>query len=191
MDKDLTAPLRDEIGLAIEAAMSVTPDPSLAAHVRARVDLERTKPIRWRGWQLAVGAACVAMVAAVVPALWPRDRNAADPAPMLAASHPFHVVPYATPAEPPPLLIAHRAQPNGLSRGSADAATSRAAAPRLSPDAAALRGYVAYLRQVRNDGPMAEAVQPASGPLELPTITIARIAIDPLPRLEAVTGERQ
>lgn len=188
MDEDrLTSSLRDEIGRAIEAVLSVPPPPSLAATVRARVDLERarTRSPRWMTWQLAaVTAIAVAVVSTVlVSRLW-RPESSVAPSTIAAVSTTV-AAPYAGAVRPVSLGS------NTSAALPAPASLRLSAAPGLSPDAIALREYVTSLRQRRIAAATLAASPTAIQVLELPAITIERIAIDPLPLLEAVTGERQ
>jgi hypothetical protein len=186
MDEDrLTVSFRDEIGLAIEAATSVTPAPGLAAAVRARVDRERARRMHWITWQLAVACGLIFVIASgvVLPRL--RDVKTDMRGALIAATHLNRAA---------PLVEAVRPLRRPTERSAALRVTAQARTPapdRLSDQAIALRDYVASLRHVRIDLATVSAMASTSRPLEFPAITIERIAIDPLPRLEAVTGERR
>ena len=181
MDPDVRASLRDELGLAIEAVMAVTPAPSLAAQVRARVDRERSKSAVSTMWPLTAWATLAVLVAsgAALTLLFRAQETTTSR--MIAAAPLNATVPYVAGAQPAPVWI--DIAPTARRTGPAQVFSS----PTLSPQAAALRDYVAYLR---NSGSAAEASSPTP-PLTLPAITLEPIAIDPLPQLDAIAGERQ
>jgi hypothetical protein len=185
MDQELKASLRDDLGLAIEEVMAVTPAPSLAAHVRARVDRERSRPAVWNMRPLAVLATLVVLI--IVGAglsLLLREAEPRGPR-AIAARRLIAPVPYVAAAQSARVHI-------DVSTSSRGTKTPRVLSSSiLSPQATALRDYVAYLRTPRtNDQSAAETPSPTQV-LTLPAITLEPIAIDPLPQLDAVAGDRQ
>ena len=80
MDENaLDRAFRDELGLAIEAAMGIEPAPELKVHVHARIDRERATVRRWMPWQLATIAAAAVLIAAMTFTSWRRDHEADRP----------------------------------------------------------------------------------------------------------------
>ena len=170
--------LRDEIGLAIEASMAVEPAPELRAQVRARVDRERAQAGHWFRWQLASVGALVTVIAVVTFAPWQREATDSVPASEIAVVQMAPVVPFAAGVRPTPAPVERRA------------VRQRTMSAAVSNDAVLLRAYLDQVRQRRID-PSALSAVPPTEPLTLSAIGIEQIAIDPLPKLAAITGERQ
>jgi hypothetical protein len=179
MDENrLDESFRDELGLAIEAAMGVEPAPELKVHVHARIDRERAAVRRWMPWQLAIVGVAAVLIAAITFTHLRRDRNQTDPPSVIAAVYGNALAPYAASAA----SVAPRIDRTSV--------RVRAGEVSVSNQAAILAAYVSHVRQLRID-PAAVAVPASSEPLKLSGINIERIAIEPLPKLDAIAGERQ
>ena len=179
MDENrLNGSFRDELGLAIEAAMGVEPAPELKVLVRARIDRERVTTRRWNPWQLATVGAAVAAIVAIAAVAWRGDPNQIRPPSVIAALDRSALAPYAAVAQAVAPAVDRTIVP------------VRAGEVSVSNQAAILAAYVNHVRQLRID-PSAVAVRASSEPLKLSGINIERIAIEPLPKLDAIAGERQ
>jgi hypothetical protein len=176
-EKRLTASLRDEVGLAIEAAMAVEPAPELKVNVRARVDRERASASRWMPWQLASVAVALPLIGVAIGVWWPRETGRSVPTPAVAAVHVRAMAPLMAAAVP------------SSPRIDAPVRVGRSA-PSASSQAAALRAYIDHFRHTPIDTSVV-AARASDKPVNVAMITIERIAIEPLPKLEAITGERQ
>ena len=179
MDENrLDESFRDELGLAIEAAMGVEPAPQLKAHLRARIDRERATVPRWMPWQLAIAGVAAVLMAATVFTLWRRDRDQTSAPFVIVAAYSNALAPYAA---------VSRAVVPAIDRPVVRVIATEAA---LSNQAALLVAYVNHVRQHRIT-PTDLAGRASGEPLKVEGISIERIAIEPLPRLEAIAGERQ
>ena len=177
-ENQLDTSFRDELGLAIESAMAIEPAPELKVHVRRRIDGERASGRRWTPWLLAIAGLAALLIAATTFTPWRRDRDQAGPPSVIAAAYSNALAPYA-----------------GVSRAVAPAIDRpvvrvRATEAALSNQAALLVAYVNHVRQHRIT-PTDLAVRASGEPLKVEGISIERIAIEPLPKLEAIAGERQ
>jgi hypothetical protein len=182
-EKRVIASLRDEIGLAIEASMAVEPAPELRALVRARVEQERAKGRRWLPWPLVAVSALAIVIAVVIVAPWQRGTTATAPTSDIAAVHRATVVPLAGVTQP----VAPRSEtPIATSRPQyALGSTTR------TNDAVLLSAYVDAIRERRIDPSAVSVIGSPSQPLTVSAIGIEPIAIEPLPKLAAIIGERQ
>ena len=173
---------RDELGLAIEATVDVSPAPELRAQIRARIDRERAAAGRWMPWQLAVGgvlAVAITMVVATATWQWNREQH---PALVEIVSMQRHS------------LTAYVAAPSPV-RSRADRSVVHATAVErpVRNEAAMLAAYVAHIRQlgVIPSSLTGAPARPSGEPLKLSNISIERIAIEPLAKLAAISGDRQ
>jgi hypothetical protein len=180
----------------IESALAAEPSPEFLARVRARI-AAGPAPSLWRpSWGFAGGlslAGAVLLTVVFVRSERPRPPDSALPADPITAAPIAAVTPAGIPIAPfePTTLMAAAAESSGRVRIQRSAAATAPAIVISPRDAAALRLLMANLREGRVDPSVLAALQEAAPPLEpLATVAIQPIAIEPLPRLALLEGER-
>jgi hypothetical protein len=180
----------------IENALDIDPSPEFLARVRARIASQR-RPTGWHlSWRVVgVGAALAAtVVMALVVTRSQRPPTASLSFKPTAATRTVESAPTGPPiATPSPALPTAASVIESTGRKH-----SRRATPNTGPevliatrDAAALRVLMMNMREGRVDLTALDALQAVAAPLEpLDKIAIQPIAIQPLPRLALLEGER-
>ena len=163
--------------MAIEDAVAVEPAPELKVLVRTRIDHDRASG-RWISWQFTTVGVVALLIAAIAAVTWQREWNPPAPEPVIAAGHRQGLSPYAA--------VSQAAAPR-IDRAAPRVRATRTVQPN---QAAILAAYGNQVRQGRID-PTVLAVRASGEPLKFEGISIARIAIEPLPKLDAIAGERQ
>ena len=186
----------DPLGREIANALDVDPSPEFLARVRARIASERGPT----GWRLSWGVVGVggAVAATVVMALVV-TRSQRPPAAALSVK-PTVATPIveSAPTGPP---IATQSPPLPTAASVVESTGRkhiRRATPNTGPeviiaprDAAALRVLMMNIREGRVELTALDALQAVAAPLEpLDKIAIQPVAIQPLPRLALLEGER-
>ena len=188
-EKQVISALRDELGLAIEASVAAQTSPDLKARVRARVERERVTAVGWRRWQFAGAGVAIAIAAVIAMLPWHRASERPITVSAVAAVPMTIAAPLVAAAQPATPWLEHRDDLRDAS--DPQIARERRTQSAATNQAAALKAFIAHVRQRRLDSSALVAARPTGQALQVSTISIERIAIEPLPRLAAITGEQQ
>ncbi len=199
MDQERTVHTMSDEALEreIENALAVDPSPEFLARVRTRIAIESSTPAAWRlPWRVVGIGTLVTTVGLTLVIAW----SVREPNPVLPG--PVALIPTAESAQTRAPIATTRSPsaaeaPAGRSVELGRVRVRPAALTKepeilISPgDAAALRVLIMNIHEGRIDATVLNAVQRIATPLEpLGEIVIQPIAIEPLPRLALLEGER-